>query len=329
VKRRDFIALTGGAAVAWPLAARAQQADRVRRVGALMGGFTADNQMAQDRLTAFRQTLQQLGWTEGRNLRTEVRWSGADNERRRRDAAELVALAPDVILASGTTTVAALLQVSRTVPIVFTVVADPVAAGLVESLARPGGNATGFSPFEYGLSPKWLELLKEIAPPVTRAAVIRDASSPSEIGQFAAMQGVAPALGVDLRPVDVREAVEIERAVAAFARSESGGMIVTSAGSAVHRDLIIALAARHQLPAVYPLRFYVAAGGLIAYGPDLSDQFRRAAGYVDRILRGEKPADLPVQAPTKYELAINLKTARALGLEVPSTLLARADEVIE
>ena len=330
MKRRDFIALIGGAAVAWPLAARAQQADRVRRVGALMGGFTADNQMAQDRLTAFRQTLQQLGWTEGRNLRTEVRWSGADNERRRRDAAELVALAPDVILASGTTTVAALLQVSRTVPIVFTVVADPVAAGLVESLARPGGNATGFSPFEYGLSPKWLELLKEIAPRVTRVAVLRDPAVASGIGLFSAIQIVAPPLGVEVTPVDVRDPAEIARAVTAFASGSNGGLIVTGGALAtVHRQLIAALAARYRLPAVFASRPYVTAGGLISYGPDLLDQFRRAAGYVDRILKGEKPADLPVQAPTKYELVLNLKTAKALGLDVPQTLLARADEVIE
>src|SRR5262245_10253556 len=329
MNRRKFSTLLGGAALAWPMMARAQQSDRARLLGVLMGGFTADNQTAQDRLSAFRQDLQQLGWTEGSNLRMEVRWSGADAERRRRDAAELVALAPHVVLASGTTAVAALLQASRTVPIVFATVADPVAAGLVDSLARPGGNATGFSPFEYGLSPKWLELLKEIAPRVTRAAVIRDASSASGIGQFAAMQGVAPSLGVDLRPVDVRDASEIERVVAAFARSTSDGMVVTSAGAAVYRDLIIALAARHRLPAVYPLRLYVVAGGLISYGPDLIDQFRRAASYVDRILKGEKPADLPVQAPTKYELVINLKTAKALGLTVPPTLLARADEVIE
>jgi putative ABC transport system substrate-binding protein len=291
--------------------------------------LAADDAEGQARLAAFTQALQHLGWSEGRNLRIDTRWATADDIRTH--AAELVALAPDVLVAAtGTPTVAPLLQATRTVPIVFAIVVDPVGAGFVASLARPGGNATGFMAYEYGMSGKWLELLKEIAPHVTRAAVLRDPAVASGIGQFGAVQAVAPSLGVELSPVDVRDAGEIERAVAAFASGSNGGLIVTASGSATgHRQLIIALAARHRLPAVYPTRYFVTDGGLISYGADIIDQFRRAAGYVDRILKGEKPADLPVQAPTKYDLIINLKTAKALGLDVPTTVLARADEVIE
>jgi putative ABC transport system substrate-binding protein len=325
MRRREFITLLGGAAAAWPLAARAQQSERLRRIGVLMY-WTADDAEGQARLAAFAQALQQLGWS---NLRIDTRWATADDIHRH--AAELVALAPDVLVAAaGTATVAPLLQATRTVPIVFVTVIDPVGAGFVANLARPGGNATGFTTFEYGMSAKWLELLKEIAPRVTRAAVLRDPAVASGIGQFGAAQAVAPSLGVELSPVDVRDAGEIERAVTEFARGSNGGLIVTgSAAAIVHRELIATLAARHRLPAVYPARYSVTAGGLISYGPDLIDQFRRAAGYVDRILRGEKPADLPVQAPTKYELVINLKTAKTLGIDMPTTLLARADEVIE
>jgi putative ABC transport system substrate-binding protein len=326
--RRDFISLIGGAAAAWPLAARAQQGEPMRRIGVLMY-LAADDAEGQARLAAFAQALKQLGWSDGRNLRIDTRWANADDIRKH--AAELVALAPDVLLAAtGTATVAPLLQATRTVPIVFVSVIDPVGAGFVASLAQPGGNATGFTIYEYSMSGKWLELLKEIAPGVTRAAVLRDPAVASGIGQFGAVQIVAPSLGVEVSPVDVRDADEIERAVAAFARGLNGGLIVTGSALGIsHRDLIIALAARHRLPAVYPLRYYVTGGGLISYGPDSIDQFRRAAGYVDRILKGEKPADLPVQAPTKFELVINLKTAKALGLDIPSTVLARADEVIE
>jgi ABC-type uncharacterized transport system substrate-binding protein len=329
VKRREFITLLGGAAAAWPLAARAQQTDRVRRIGVLIA-LAADDPEAKARIAAFLQGLQQLGWTDGRNVQIDYRWGSGDAERIRKYAAELAALAPDVIFASGIAALAPLLQATHTVPIVFANVADPVGAGIVDSLARPGGNATGFLLFEYGISAKWLELLKEIAPGVTRAAVLRDPAVASGLGQFGAVQAVAPSLGVELSPVNVRDAPEIERAVTAFARSSNGGLIVTSSGlTVVHRDLIVMLAARHQLPAVYWNRFYVTTGGLISYGPDLIDQIRRAAGYVDRILKGEKPADLPVQAPNKYELVINLRTAKALGLEIPPTVLARADEVIE
>jgi putative ABC transport system substrate-binding protein len=330
VARREFITLLGGAAVAWPLAARAQQADRVRRVGVLMS-LAADDPEGQARLTAFLQGLQELGWTDGRNVRIDYRWAGADADRSRRYAVELVALAPDVILANGSQSVAALQQTTRTVPIVFAIVIDPVGAGFVASLARPGGNATGFTLFEYSLSGKWLELFKEIAPHLTRIAILRDPAIAAGIGQFAAIQAMAPpSFGVELSPIDVRDASEIERDVAAFARGSNGGLIVTASSAAsIHRELIIMLAARHRLPAVYPFRYFVTDGGLISYGPDLNDQFRRAAGYIDRILKGEKAADLPVQAPTKYELAINLKTAKALGLTVPPSLLARADEVIE
>jgi len=328
VRRRAFITLVGGAA-AWPLAARAQPRERMRRIGVLMS-LAADDPEGQARLTAFVQGLQELGWTDGRNVQIDYRWPAGDAERIRRYAAELAALAPDIILAGGGAVVPSLLQATRAIPIVFTQTPDPVGAGFVESLARPGGNVTGFMLYEYGIGAKWLELLKEIAPHVTRAAVIRDAAIASGIGQWGAIQTAAPSFGVELRPVDVRDASEIERAIAAFARSPNGGLIVAASTLAVvHRDLIVTLAARHKLPAVYPSRFFVRSGGLIFYGPDSVEPHRRAAGYVDRILKGEKPADLPVQAPTKYELAINLKTAKALGLDVPPTLLARADEVIE
>jgi putative ABC transport system substrate-binding protein len=329
MRRRDFIKATVSAVTAWPLAGRAQQRDRMRRIGVLMA-LAADDPAGQARFIAFLQALQELGWTDGRNVRIDTRWAAGDAERFRRYAAELVALAPDVILASGGTGVGALLQASRTVPIVFTQTQDPVGAGYVDSLARPGGNTTGFTSMEYGIGGKYLELLKEIAPRIARAAVLRDPTIPQGIGTFGAIQAVAPSLGVELRPIDVRDAGEIERAVAAFARGSNGGLIVTGSSSAfVHRDLIVTLAARHKLPAIYSQRFFVTGGGLISYGADSIDPHRRAAGYVDRILKGEKPADLPVQASDKYELAINLKTARELGLTVPPTLLARADEVIE
>jgi putative tryptophan/tyrosine transport system substrate-binding protein len=329
MRRREFITLIGGAAAAWPLASRAQQPERMRRVGVLMA-LAADDPAGQARFVAFVQALQELGWTDGRNVRIDTRWAAGDAERFRHYAAELVALAPDVILASGGTGVGALLQASRTVPIVFTQTQDPVGAGYVDSLPQPGGNATGFTNQEYGASGKNLELLKEIAPRIARAAVLRDPTIPQGIGQFAAIQAVAPSLGVELRPIDVHDAPEIERAVAAFARSANGGLIVTGSSlTALHRDLIITLAARHKLPAVYWERFFVTNGGLMSYGADSIDPHRRAAGYVDRILKGEKPADLPVQFPTKYELVINLKTAKALGLTVPPSLLSRADEVIE
>ena len=329
MRRREFITLLGGAAAAWPLAARAQQGERMRRIGVLMT-LAADDPEGQARLTAFVQGLQELGWTDGRNVRIDYRWPAGDAERTRRYATELAALAPDVILAGGGSVVPSLLQATRTVPIVFTQTPDPVGAGFVNSLARPGGSATGFLSYEYGISAKWLELLKEIAPRVTRAAVIRDAAIASGTGQWGAIQTAAPSFGVEVSPVNLRDAGEIERDVAAFARSPNGGLILTASTLAVvHRDLIVTLAARHKLPAVYSSRFFVAAGGLISYGPDSIDPHRRAAAYVDRILRGEKPADLPVQAPTKYDLVLNLKTAKALGLDVPPPLLARADEVIE
>jgi putative ABC transport system substrate-binding protein len=329
VKRRELIALLGGAAATWPLAARAQQPERMRRIGVL-NGQSADDPDAQANIAAFLQGLQQLGWTDGRNVRINHRWGAGDPAGIRRYAAELVALAPDVILATGASPLGPLLQATRTVPIVFAIVPDPVGAGFAESLARPGGNATGFMQFEYSLSGKWLELLKQIALGVTRAAVLRDPAITAGIGQFAIIQSVAPSVGVELSPVNVRDAAEIERAVTAFARTPNGGLIVTaSALSAFHRELIVALAARHKLPAVYYRRLFVVTGGLISYGPDFPDQFRRAAGYVDRILKGEKPADLPVQAPTRYELVVNLKTAETLGLTVPDSVLARADEVIE
>ena len=329
MRRREFISLLSGAAAAWPLAARAQQPERMRRIGVLIP-TAADDAEGQARMAAFLQGLAQLGWSEGRNVLIDTRWSGGDAERSRKYAAELVALAPDLILASGGSVLAPLLQANRTVPIVFTIVADPVGAGLVDSLARPGGNITGFAGFDYSLGGKWLELLKQIAPGVTRAAVIRDPAIIAGIGQWGAIQTAAPAIGVEVSPVNVRDAGEIERAVAAFAGSANGGMIVTgSALARVHSNLIVTLTARHKLPAVYNDRSFVTGGGLISYGPDFIDQHRQAAGYVDRILKGEKPADLPVQAPTKYETVLNLKTAKALGLDVPATVLTRADEVIE
>jgi len=330
MQRREFITLLGGAALAWPRAARAQQADRMRRVGVL-DSRAADDPEGQARRAVFLEGLQELGWTDGRNVRIDYRWAAADVDRNRKYAAELVALAPDVILASASASVAALRQTTRTVPIVFVNVIDPVGAGLVASLARPGGSATGFTLFEYNLSGKWLGLFKEIAPNLTRIAIVRDPATSAGIGQFAVIQAMAPpSFGVELSLIDVRDPGEIERDVAAFARESNGGLIVTaSSGAVVHRELIIMLAARHRLPAVYPFRYFVTSGGLISYGPDTIDQFRQAAGYVDRILKGEKAADLPVQAPTKYELAINLKTAKALGLTVPPSLLARTDEVIE
>jgi putative ABC transport system substrate-binding protein len=328
MRRRDFITLLGGAAAAWPLAASAQQRE-MRRIGVLMA-FASDDPEGQARLAAVAQGLQQSGWTVGQNVRVDYRWSGGNADNMRKYAAELVALAPDVILAHSSQAVAPLLQATRTVPIVFTAVSDPVGAGYVDSLARPGGNATGFLVWEYSIAGKWLELLKEIAPRVTRAAVLRESAIAAGPALFGVIQAAAPSLGVELRPVDVRDAGEIERAITAFAQGANGGLIVTgSTLAAVHRDLIVTLAARHKLPAVYFGRHFVTGGGLISYGPDFVDQHRRAAGYVDRILKGEKPADLPVQAPTKYELVINLKTAKALGLEIPPTVLARADEVIE
>jgi ABC-type uncharacterized transport system substrate-binding protein len=329
MKRREFILALGGAAAAWTPAARAQLSERMRRVGVLMYLGAGGDAEGQARLGAFAQALRQLGWDEGRNLRIDTRWATADDIRRH--AAELVALAPDVLVAAtGTVTAAALLEATRSVPIVFVIVIDPVGAGFVASLARPGGNATGFTVYEYSMSGKWLELLKEIAPRVMRVAVLRDPAVASGIGQFSAVQIVAPSLGVEATPVDVRDPAEIERAVTAFASGSNGGLIVTASGPAtVHRQLIAALAARHKLPAVFSSRPYVTAGGLISYGPDLDNQFRLAAGYVDRILKGAKPADLPVQAPTKYELVINLKTAKALGLDLPASVLARADELIE
>jgi putative ABC transport system substrate-binding protein len=328
VKRRAFIAAFGGAAV-WPLAARAQQPERVRRIGIIMPA-AAENPEQQTRVATFRQRLQQLGWTDGRNMRIDTRWTAGNPDDARKYAAELVALAPDVILAAGSTTVAPLLQTTRAVPIVFVIVPDPVGAGFVDSLAQPGGNVTGFLQFEYSLSAKWLELLKQVAPDVTRAAVLRDAAITAGTGQFGVIQSAAASVGMEVSPVNMRDAAEIERGVTAFARAANGGLIVTASALAVsHRDQIISLAARHKLPAVYFQRFFVTNGGLVSYGPDLLDQFERAAGYVDRILKGEKPANLPVQAPAKYELVINLKTAKALGIEVPASLLARADEVIE
>jgi putative tryptophan/tyrosine transport system substrate-binding protein len=327
MKRREFIAAIGAAAT-WPLAARAQQPERIRRIGVLMN-VSADDPVSLDRVTAFVQGLQELGWTVGRNLQIEYRWGAGNVERYRTFATELVALRPDILVTAGAPSAEALQRATRTVPIVFTGVTDPVGGGLVASLARPGGNTTGFTLSEYGLSGKWLELLRDIAPRVARAAVLRDPVAVG-IGQFAAIQAVAAALRMELSPVDVRDAKEIERAVTAFADRPNGGLIVTaSAFTTINRELIIALATRHKLPAVYPFRYYVTNGGLISYGPDVVDQYRLAAHYVDRILKGEKPADLPVQEPTKFELVINLKTAKALGVEVPPILLARADEVIE
>jgi putative tryptophan/tyrosine transport system substrate-binding protein len=327
IGRRELLAALGGAATVWPLAARAQQREQMRRIGVLMN-LGSDDAEGQARNAAFLQGLQELGWTVGRNVRIEYRWGGGDVARFHRYAEELLALVPDVVLASGTPAIQALQQATRTVPIVFASVGDPVGMGLVASLARPGGNVTGFTPMEFGFSAKWLELLKEIAPRVTRVAVLRDLT----IGpaQLSAIQAVAPSFGVELSAVGVRDAGEIERIVAAFARSSNAGLIVTaSTSAAVHRDLIITLAARHRLPAVYAFRYFVNRGGLISYGANTIDIYRHAAGYVDRILKGEKPGDLPVQQPTNYELVINLKTAKALGIEMPASVLARADEVIE
>jgi putative ABC transport system substrate-binding protein len=330
MKRREFITLLGGAAAAWPLAARAQQAERVRRVGVLLPA-AADDAEFQVRIGAFQQGLALLGWIIGHNLRIDTRWATANAEKVRKHAVELVALAPDVIVAHGSGPVRALQQATHVVPIVFPIAGDPVGAGLVDSLARPGGNVTGFMELEFSIGGKWLELLKEVAPGVTRAAVLRDAVLGSGTSVFATIQALAPSLRMEVSPVNMREVGEIERAISAFARAHNGGLIVTAgAATQFYRDTIINLAARHKLPAVYNERTFVTSGGgLISYGPDFIDQYRRAAGYVDRILRGEKPADLPVQAPTKYQLVINMKTAKALGLDVPPTLLARADEVIE
>jgi ABC-type uncharacterized transport system substrate-binding protein len=329
MRRREFIKLVGGTTVTWSITARAQHRGQIAQIGVLMSA-PADDPEGQARITAFRQALQKLDLIEGQNVRIDVRWAGGDAALDRKFATELVSLTPDVILATASPTVAALQAVTRTVPIVFAHSVDPVGAGFVDSLARPGGNATGFVLFEYGMGAKWLDLLKEIAPNVKRVAVIRDPAIASGIGQFGAIQSVAPSFGVELTPVNVRDPSEIERAVSAFARSPNGGLIVTAVPLALaHRDLIIRLAARYQLPAVYYTRYFVTGGGLISYGTDISDLYRRAAGYIDRILKGEKPADLPVQAPTKFEMAINNKTAKALGITVAPTLLARADEVIE
>jgi putative ABC transport system substrate-binding protein len=329
MRRREFITLVGGGA-AWPLLAHAQQADRMRVIGILVAG-TADDPEHQARVEAFRKGLERLGWTEGRNVRFDIRWATTNADALRKHAAELAALTPDVIVsAAGTTTTAPLVEATRDLPIVFVILIDPVGAGFVASLARPGGNATGFLMFEYGLSGKWLELLRQIAPGVTRVAVLRDPTIASGIGQFGAIRSAAPSLGLETTPFNVRDAGEIERDITAFARSANGGLIVTTTPrTLIHRDLIVALAARHRLPAVYSSRPFITHGGLVSYGPDILDQFRRSAAYVDRILKGEKPADLPVQAPTKYELLINFKTAKALGLELPAELVARADEVIE
>jgi putative ABC transport system substrate-binding protein len=329
MRRRDFITLPGGTTAIRPIAAWAQQRERIARIGVLMS-VAADDPEGQARIAAFRQGLQKLGWAEGQNVRIDVRWALGDAALERKMATELVTLTPDVILATASPTVAALQAATRTVPIVFAHSVDPVGAGFVDSLPRPGGNATGFVLFEYSIGVKWLELLKEIAPSVTRVAVIRDPVIAAGIGQFGAIQSVAPSLGVELTPVNLRDRDEIERAISAFAQSPNGGLIVTAAPLAtVHRDLIITLAAKHKLCAVYNLRSYVTAGGLISYGTDIYDLYRRAAGYVDRVLKGEKPSDLPVQAPTKFETVINMKTAKALGITMPASLLTRADEVIE
>src|SRR5262245_42533666 len=326
--RREFMVLLGGAAATWPLAAKAQQLERMGRVGVLVN-LSENDPDGQDVVAAFVRELQRWGWSGGRNVRIDTRWGAGDRERYRTLAAELVGLVPDVLLAATTDVVAALQRASQATPIVFVGIIDPIGSGLVASMARPGGNATGFTVFEYAIAAKWLELLKEIAPSLTRVAVLRDANVASGIGQFAAVQTVAP-IGTELSAIGVRNAKEVEDAVAALGRDPNGGLIVTASGfGANHAQLIATLAARHKVPAVYPFRYFARAGGLMCYGPNYPDQYRRAAGYVDRILKGEKPGDLPVQAPTKYELVINLRTARALGLEVPPTLLARADEVIE
>ena len=328
MRRREFLGVLAGAVAVLPRVARAQQGKRVRRVGVLMP-FTANDPEAQARNALFEQSLRELGWMVGRDLQIDYRWPGGEAASIRRDAAELVALAPDVIMTVGSLTMGPMQQATQTIPIVFVNLADPVGAGFVQSLARPGGNATGFTNYEYSMSGKWVELLKQIAPNVKRVAILRDPTSAAGIGQFSAIQSAAQSLGVNLTPVSVRDAGEIERGVTEFARSDNGGLIVTSGGTAFRRDLIIGLASRHKLPAVYPFRYYAKDGGLITYGPDPRDSVRHAAAYVDRILKGEKPADMPVQAPTTYELVINLKTAQALGLTVPPSLLARADVVIE
>jgi len=328
MRRREFILLIGGAAATWPLAARAQEPSGVRRIGVLMN--ISDDPEGKARLAAFRQSLEQLGWIDGRNVRIDTKWADGDVERIRRLATEMVAQSPDVILATGSAAAAPLLQATRTVPIVFVNTPDPVGAGYVKSLARPGGNATGFLLFEYSIGAKWLDLLKQIAPEVNRVAVLRDATISAGLGQYGAVQSAAASFGVEASAIDLRDVSEIERDIAAFATTPGGGLIVSASPVATrHRDLIVKLAARHKLPAIYYERFFVAEGGLISYGPNIVDQYRRAPGYVDRILRGEKPADLPVQAPTKYELVINLKTAKALGLDVPNTLVGRADQLIE
>jgi putative ABC transport system substrate-binding protein len=327
MRRRNFIKLLGAAA-AWPLAARAQQGERVRRI-AVLSALSEDDPESLSRRAAFDQALQALGWTDGRNIRIDYRWSAAKSDNIRKQVAEAVAIAPDVILTSSNIVVAPMMQATRTIPIVFVQVIDPLGSGFVESLSRPGGNVTGFTQFDYSLAGKWLELLKQIAPHVTRAAVIRDPTRGPGIGQFAVIQAIAPTLGMELKPINALDTSETERAMAAFAGSPNGGLIITVGGTAFNRDRIIALAAKHGLPAVYPYRYFVSGGGLMSYGPDTIEQHRRAAGYVDRILKGEKPADLPVQAPTKYELVINLRTAKALGLAVPPSVLARADAVIE
>jgi putative tryptophan/tyrosine transport system substrate-binding protein len=327
MRRREFITFVGSAAVVWPLAARAQQAEQVRRVAILMNVDSAEQ---RENHAVFVQVLQQLGWIDGRTVRIDTRWANGQASEIRKHATEIVALAPDLIVATGNAGMVPLLQVTRTIPIVFANVADPVGAGIVETMARPGGNATGFVQFEYSLSGKWLELLKQIAPSVTRVAVLRDPDIPSGIGQFAIIQSVAPPLGVEVSSINIREAGEIQRAVAAFARSPNGGLIITPSALAVaHREIIVSLAAQYRLPAVYYRRWFVDQGGLISYGYDALQQYRNAAGYVDRVLKGAKPADLPVQVPTKYDMVINLKTAKALGLTMPPSLLTSADEVIE
>jgi putative ABC transport system substrate-binding protein len=329
MRRRDFIKVIAGSATSWPLAAHAQQGERMRRIGMLMN-LASDDAEEQARVAAFHQGLQRLGWTVGRNVQIDYRWGAGNADLIRKFAAELVALAPDVILSAGSPSVAALQQTTRTVPVVFVGVVDPVSSGFVDSLAEPGGNITGFALYDYSIGGKWLEMLKEIAPGVTRVGVIRDAATTAGGGQLGVIQAVAPSVGVEVVPISVRDAGEIERAITAFARLPNGGLIVTgSTLAAVHRDLLVTLAARHKLPAIYYGRYPVVGGGLMSYGPEFVDQYRDAASYVDRILKGEKPADLPVQTPTKYELVINLKTARALGLDVPPTLRAHADEVIE
>jgi putative ABC transport system substrate-binding protein len=329
MKRREFITILCGAATAWPLAARAQQPRQLRRIGVLMNRASNDPE-GQARMAAFQEALRKLGWTGGANVQIDIRYGEDNIDVERKYAAELIALAPDIILASGTVSMTALQPLGRTVPIVFAVVADPVGAGFVNSLAQPGGNATGFMLYEYGLSGKWVELLKQIAPSVTRAAILRDPTNPAGLAYFGAIRATAQSLGMDVSPVSMLDAEEIERGVTAFARSANGGLIVTpNSSTSVHRALIIRLAAQYKLPAIYPFRYMATGGGLISYGPDFVDQFRLAASYVDRILKGEKPADLPVQAPTKYELVINLKSAKALGLTVPQALQAGADEMIE